>query len=293
MTGNPSDTDKSGFTPQRQEGFFSLRVKTIGGRLTGVQLEALSKLAETYGRDEVHITSSQDLEIPFIRLEALESVRRDLAAGGLFSANTGPGLRTLTACLGADVCRRGLAPTQGLAAFLDECLDGRELPGRFKIGLSGCHNNCLKAESNDIGLKGGLFPLWSAPDRCTFCGLCQKVCPAGAITVGERELAFDSVQCVQCGRCYNKCPQGCWNGRGGWHLSFGGLYGDPETGRRLMWLKTDEKEISAVMNKALEYYRRNGQPGERFSRALQRLGWENFEKFMKSHGYAHDSTIGY
>ena len=281
MASSRSDINRNGFTPQRQEGFFSLRVKTVGGRLTGIQLETLSRLAETYGRDEIHLTTGQDLEIPFIRLEALEAVQRDLAAGGLSPANTGPGLRTLTACLGADACRRGLASAQSLADFLDKNLDGRDLPRRFKIGLSGCHNNCLKAEENDIGLTGGLFPLWSVPDRCAFCGLCQKICPVGAITVGDRELTFDSVQCVQCGRCYNKCPQKCWNGRGGWHLSFGGLSGDPESGRRLMWLKTDEKEILAIMNRALDYYRRNGVLGERFSRTLQRLGWPDFEKFMK------------
>lgn len=278
---NPSELE-TGFTPQRQEGFFSLRVKTVGGRLTGIQLEVLSKLAETYGRDEIHLTSAQDLEIPFIRLEALEAVRRDLAAGGLSPANTGPGLRTITACLGADVCRRGLVSTQWLAAFLDENLDGRDLPNRFKIGLSGCHNNCLKADENDIGLQGGLFPLWSTPDRCTFCGLCQKVCPVEAITVGDGELAFDSVKCLQCGRCYNKCPEKCWNGRGGWHLTFGGLSGkEAQAGRRLGWLKTDEKDILALMNKTLEYYRQNGRRDERLGRTIQRRGWEDFEKFMK------------
>lgn len=277
-----SELKKGGFIPQRQEGFFALRLKVTGGRLTGAQLEALSGLAETYGRDEVHLTSRQGLEIPFIRMESVEAVKRDLEKGGLSAANIGPGLRTMTACPGADVCRRGLTAPQRLAAFLEENLDGRDLPHKFKIGLTGCHNNCLKTEENDIGLKGGLFPLWSAPDRCTFCGLCQKVCPAGAITVEDQELAFDSVKCVQCGRCYNKCPQKCWNGRSGWHLSFGGLFGnDIQNGRRLMSLRTDENEILAIMNKALEYYRQNGRKGERFGRTLKRLGWEHFEKNMK------------
>ena len=276
-----SESKIIGFIPQRQDGFFTLRVKVTGGRLAGAQLEVLSHLAETYGRDEVHVASSQDIEIPYIRLEALEAVRRDLAKGGLHSANTGPGLRTLSACMGADVCRRGLSLTQSLAAFLDENLDGRDLPHRFKIALAGCHNNCLKTEESDIGLKGGLFPIWSAPDRCTFCGLCQKICPAEAITVTDRDLAFNSVKCLQCGRCYNQCPRKCWNGRGGWHLSFGGQSGsDCRIGRRLTSLRTDEKEILGIMNKTLEYYRQNGQPGERFSRTLQRLGWASFEKFM-------------
>ncbi|MDR2945706.1 MAG: 4Fe-4S binding protein [Candidatus Adiutrix sp.] len=281
---SPLEMKKHGFIAQRQEGFFALRLKVTGGRLTGAQLAALSRLAETYGRDEVHLTSRQSMEIPFIRLEEAEAFLRELEAAGMSPANVGAGLRTITACPGADVCRRGLTAPQEMAVFLEENLEAHDLPHKFKVGLTGCHNNCLKADTNDVGLQGGLFPLWSRPDLCTFCGLCQRVCPAQAISVNDSELIFESSKCVQCGRCYNHCPQKCWNGRGGWHLTFGGLYGnDQQRGRRL-WttLQTDENSILSTINKALDYYRQNARKGERFGRALRRLGWESFEKFMKA-----------
>lgn len=281
--GTYSEFKKSGFIPQRQEGYFSLRLKITGGKLTGPQLDAVSILAETYGRDEVYLTARQGLEIPYIRLESVEGVMRDLDECGVLSgANLGPGLRTMTACPGTDFCRQGLVPTQAMAAFLEENLEAHDLPHKFKIGLAGCHNNCLKAEANDIGLKGGLSPIWSSPDRCTFCGLCQRVCPAQAITVVDQELAFAASECVQCGRCYNKCPQKCWNGRGGWLLTFGGLFGnEAQLGRRMWSLKADEEEVGAIINRALDFYRQNGRKGERFGRTLNRLGWETFEKYMK------------
>lgn len=48
-------------------------------------------------------------------------------------------------------------------------------------------------------------------DNCVFCGLCSKVCPAGAIKVdrGEKSWEIDRETCAQCGLCVEKCPKKC------------------------------------------------------------------------------------
>jgi len=43
-------------------------------------------------------------------------------------------------------------------------------------------------------------------DRCTGCGICEWVCPNGAISVGGM-ACIDSTRCTGCGRCIAKCPQ--------------------------------------------------------------------------------------
>jgi len=44
-------------------------------------------------------------------------------------------------------------------------------------------------------------------EKCTTCGLCQHVCPTGAISL--REIAqIDQAKCTGCGLCVNECPQG-------------------------------------------------------------------------------------
>lgn len=278
-----SELKKEGFIPQRQKGYFSLRVKVLGGRLEAENLTALADLAQTFGRGHIHLTARQSMEIPFIRLEDIETVKKKLDEAGLAAASLRPGLRTMTACQGAAVCPSGLALTQDLVETLDRELDGSGLPHKFKIGLTGCHNNCLKAEENDIGLKGGLIPLWSRPDLCKFCGLCQKVCPVGALEVSpkERQLALFSEKCIHCGRCYNKCPNKCWTGRNGWHLYFGGLFGnDIQAGRRLPPILTTDRSLLATLSRALDFYRAHGRPKERFGRTINRLGWDVFVDFM-------------
>lgn len=44
-------------------------------------------------------------------------------------------------------------------------------------------------------------------DKCTACGVCQHVCPTGAITLGE-VARIGQEKCTACGRCVAECPQG-------------------------------------------------------------------------------------
>ena len=44
--------------------------------------------------------------------------------------------------------------------------------------------------------------------RCTHCGACVTICPAGAFTRDSetQEIAFDHNRCVLCGLCVRACP---------------------------------------------------------------------------------------
>ena len=44
--------------------------------------------------------------------------------------------------------------------------------------------------------------------RCTHCGACVAICPAGAFTVNleSRKVDFDQDKCVLCGICVQACP---------------------------------------------------------------------------------------
>lgn len=49
------------------------------------------------------------------------------------------------------------------------------------------------------------------PDKCVFCGICAKKCPADAITVdrSSKTWEIDPFKCVICGVCSEVCPKKC------------------------------------------------------------------------------------
>ena len=137
---------------QKQKNNFSLRIAVVGGTLTAENLKKIAEVAEEHGEGYVHLTSRQGVEIPFIKLDDIDVVKEELAEGGCKPGVCGPRVRTVTACQGNAVCPSGNIDTQDIAKKLDERYFGRELPHKFKFGVTGCRNNCLKAEENDVGI---------------------------------------------------------------------------------------------------------------------------------------------
>ncbi len=48
-------------------------------------------------------------------------------------------------------------------------------------------------------------------DKCIFCGICSKKCPANALEVnrGEKSWEIDHFNCIICGVCEEVCPKKC------------------------------------------------------------------------------------
>ena len=147
---------KGGFMRQKQKNNFSLRLRVVGGNLTAKQLAKIAEVSENYGDGYVHLTSRQSVEIPFVKLDDVEAVKDALAEGDVEPGVCGPRVRTITACQGEAICPSGCIDTYALAKELDDRYFAKELPHKFKFGITGCQNNCLKAEENDVGIKGGI-----------------------------------------------------------------------------------------------------------------------------------------
>lgn len=49
------------------------------------------------------------------------------------------------------------------------------------------------------------------PENCVYCGLCQRKCPADAITVDRKNTTWqlNAFRCIVCGECVNGCPKKC------------------------------------------------------------------------------------
>ena len=211
-----------GFMKQVQKGYGSLRLAVIGGNLDATAIKTVAEVAEKYGHGYVHMTSRQGIEIPFIHVNDLQKVKDELAKGGVKAGVCGPRVRTITACQGSEICPSGCIDTYTLAKELDERYFGRELPHKFKFGVTGCQNNCLKAEENDVGIKGGMTVEYKQED-CISCGVCVKACREQALSMKDGKVEIDNEKCNNCARCVKSCPTDAWVGTPGYIVSFGGI----------------------------------------------------------------------
>lgn len=272
---------KGGFMRQRQKGYFSLRLQVVGGNLTAENIRVVSEVADQYGKGYVHMTSRQGIEIPFIRFEDIAEVKEKLAAGGVRPGVCGPRVRTVTACQGEAICPSGCIDTYALAKELDKRYFGKDLPHKFKFGVTGCQNNCLKAEENDLGIKGGMTVIYKE-DACIQCGVCVKACRESALTMEDGKVLIDREKCNYCGRCVKSCPTEAWEGESGYIVSFGGLFGNKiYQGRTLLPIIKDKETLLRVTDATIGFFEKNANPGERFRLMLQRVGEKELKRVVE------------
>lgn len=272
---------KGGFMRQKQKNNFSLRLAVVGGNLTAQNLKTIAEVAEKYGDGHVHLTSRQSVEIPFIKLEQIDEVKETLAKGDCKPGVCGPRVRTVTACQGNQICPSGNIDSYHIAQELDNRYFARELPHKFKFGVTGCQNNCLKAEENDVGIKGASLVEWDE-SACIMCGVCEKACRETAIKIEGDKLTIDKDKCNYCGRCEKACPTGAWKGESGYIVSFGGLFGNRvHKGEELVPVIKSEEQLFRVTDAAIQFFDDNAKPSERFRMTIERVGVDKLKEVLK------------
>lgn len=265
-----------GILAQKQEGYFAIRVLSRAGNFTAQQLNDLSRLSEKYGRGYLGLTTRLAVEIPWIKYEDIEGIKRELKEAKLVHGGTGKKVRPLVACKGT-VCQHGIYDTQELCGKLHDKYFAYDLPSKTKITLVGCPNNCAKANTNDIGIVGQAYVKFNE-EKCKNCGICTKQCRQKSVKLIDKKLVWDQEQCVNCGKCAVACPFGAMEvKKQGMAIYLGGRMG---RGYRFGDELTDlyqEEEMENVVQKILDTYTELGEPGERISKVLERIGIEEFE----------------
>ncbi|MDR0721249.1 MAG: hypothetical protein LBF75_00455 [Treponema sp.] len=143
-----------GFFQQVQRDKFSLRLCMSGGTINTDYLKKAIEIADTYGGRQIHFTTRQQIEIPYITAENVDAVQKLLSDANIRTFIGGPRVRTVVACLGAAVCKFGQIDTNDIVKEIHDKYFGLELPAKLKIAITGCKNNCAKVEANDIGIRG-------------------------------------------------------------------------------------------------------------------------------------------
>ncbi|MCM8797801.1 MAG: nitrite reductase [Candidatus Omnitrophica bacterium] len=276
-----------GIIKQKQKDYFILRTRIPGGYLKVDILKKYSVIAKKYGREYVHISTRQGIEIPWIHINNIPKLLNDLKKFGILRGACGPRSRNLIACPGASVCRFGLVNTEELARKLDQVAFGKEVPKKFKVAISGCLNSCSKPQENDLGFLAQGEPEvdLSKCIGCTLCAMvCEKVCGRGkrepAIIMDENKRpVYREENCFFEGDCVRVCPVNAWKvKKTGFAVYIGGRVGRfPKFGIKIADF-VDEKQIPRIIKNAISCYNRIAQTGERFGEALEKQDIETIKK---------------
>ena len=143
---------EKGVIIQRDKQTYAVAPHIPCGVVSPETLRKLADVAEKYGAAALKITSAARIAIVGLKEEDIDNVWSEL--GMKAGAAVGLCVRSVKACPGTTFCKRGIQDSLSLGLKLDEKYHGLELPGKFKLGVSGCPNQCAETCIKDIGLVG-------------------------------------------------------------------------------------------------------------------------------------------
>jgi ferredoxin-nitrite reductase len=163
--------DHVGVHPQKQPGLFYVGCCVPVGRMHGIDLVELARLADTYGDGGVRIGTDQNFIVSGVPEDRLD----DLLAEPLiqkYSPFPGPFERGVVACTGSEFCRFAVVETKERAVKWARQLDARFSPaeengngrhtpttsdaGVIRMHFSGCSAGCAQPQIADIGFRGDI-----------------------------------------------------------------------------------------------------------------------------------------
>ncbi len=197
----------------------ALRIRVPGGHLEAKYFALIQRIAEEFGDGSVHLTTRQGFEVPgldFDDIPAINALIRPMIEDLGLSVEVGDkgypaaGTRNISACVGNRVCPFANQDTTAVARRLETAVFPHDF--HFKIAVTGCPNDCIKAHMQDFGIICLTEPQYEA-SRCITCEACVTNCKkkvTGALSVKGFNIVRDEDLCIGCGECILKCPTGAW-----------------------------------------------------------------------------------
>jgi NAD(P)H-nitrite reductase large subunit len=122
------------------------------GVVTPELLRRIADVAEKYKAQAIKITGATRIAIVGLQEEDIDQVWDELKLDK--GAAVGLCVRSIRACPGTTFCKIGRQDALGIGMELDQRYHGKELPGKFKMAVSGCHLSCAESWVRDVGLIG-------------------------------------------------------------------------------------------------------------------------------------------
>ena len=142
---------------QNTKDTFGINIRIHRGDLSSDEVDKLADLADKYGQEEIRTAVTQDLIIPYIKLDDVAKVYTVLKEMNLIDSRFHH-ISNVVACPGRSTCNLSVTSSKGLAAELikmfeenPELAEGGE---KANINISGCHNGCGQHSIGTFGFNG-------------------------------------------------------------------------------------------------------------------------------------------
>jgi len=146
------DILEKGAILQRDKDTFAVAPHIPGGITNPDQLRKIANVAEKYNAQALKLTSAQRIAIVGLNEEELDAIWQDLDEPA--GAAIGMCVRSIKICPGTTFCKRGQQDSVTVGLEMDKAYHGLAMPWKFKMGVSGCANDCSEVCIKDVGLIG-------------------------------------------------------------------------------------------------------------------------------------------
>ena len=143
---------EKGAIPQRDNETFAIAPHIPCGLITPELLRRIADTAEKYSAKAIKITGAARIAIIGLKEEDIDAAWDTLNLDK--GAAVGLCVRSIRSCPGNTYCKLGQQDALKMGLTLDEIYHGMQLPGKFKMAVSGCHLSCSESWVRDIGLIG-------------------------------------------------------------------------------------------------------------------------------------------
>jgi len=137
---------------QRDKETYAIAPHIPCGVVTPELLRKLADVAEKYKAQALKITGATRIAIVGLKEEDIDKVWEELSLSP--GAAVGLCVRSIRTCPGTTFCKLGQQDALGVGLKLDETYHGMQLPGKFKMAVSGCPLSCAESWVRDVGLVG-------------------------------------------------------------------------------------------------------------------------------------------
>ena len=146
------------FERRQTPGYFMFRLRVPNGMLTAEQVAEVGRLSNQYGKGQVDITTRQNLQLRWIRIQDVPAIFDALDAVGLEYRQSGmDNVRNITGCPMAGLDPNELLDASPTARAIQAVIVGQHdfsnLPRKFNVSVSGCRQDCATSQTNDLSLS--------------------------------------------------------------------------------------------------------------------------------------------